>query len=68
MQPRISDNLPTMAGRKNKKVDFHYIGRRRYAAPSEGYSTWHKVTQNQIIDAAFNLDYEDKVLQEKRKI
>ena len=68
MQPRLADHLPAMAGRKNKRVDFHYIGRRRYASPSEGYSTWHKVTQNQIVEAAYSLDYVDQVLQEKRKI
>ena len=68
MQPRLGDNLPTMAGRKNKKVDFHYIGRRRYASPSEGFSSWHKVTQNQIIEDAFNMDYVDGVLAEKRKL
>lgn len=68
MQPRIEDNLPTMAGRKNKKVDFHYIGRRRYASPSEGYSSWHKVTQNQIVENAFNLNYVDGVLTKKRKL
>ncbi len=68
MQPRLADNLPPMAGRKTKKVDFHYIGRRRYAAPAEGFSTWHKVTQNQIVEQAFDLDYVDQVLQEKRKV
>ncbi|MEM8859040.1 MAG: 2-oxoglutarate dehydrogenase E1 component [Chloroflexota bacterium] len=68
MQPRLADNLPKMAGRKSKRVDFHYIGRRRYASPAEGFSTWHKFTQALIIEDAFNLDYVDDVLEEKRKI
>ncbi|MFK7803480.1 MAG: 2-oxoglutarate dehydrogenase E1 component [Anaerolineae bacterium] len=68
MQPRLADNLPTLAGRKSKKVDFHYIGRRRYASPSEGFSSWHKLTQEKIIADAFDLDYVDGVLAEKRKI
>ena len=66
MQPRLGDILPVRRGAKTKKVDFDYIGRRRFASPAEGYSTWHKVTQAQIIADAFDLNYRDKVLEAKR--
>ncbi|MEM7801388.1 MAG: thiamine pyrophosphate-dependent enzyme, partial [Chloroflexota bacterium] len=66
MQPRLEDILPIKRGTKTKPVDFKYIGRRRFASPAEGYSTWHKLTQSQIIEDAFNLKYVDVVLEAKR--
>ncbi len=67
MQPRISDILPIKRDTKRTPVDFKYIGRPRYASPAEGYSVWHKTAQAQLIKNAFDMSYEDRVLQEKRK-
>ena len=66
MQPRLADILPIKRGTKSKQVDFKYIGRRRYASPAEGYSTWHKINQAQIVNDVFDLSYTDKVLRAKR--
>jgi 2-oxoglutarate dehydrogenase E1 component len=66
LQPRISDILPLKKGSKTKTVPLHYIGRRRYASPAEGSMSYHKINQDRIVASAFDLEYIDEELAEKR--
>ncbi len=66
MEPRIGDILPLKKGMKSRRVDFLYIGRRRYASPAEGSSSFHKINQDRIVSSAFDLTYIDEELAAKQ--
>lgn len=66
MQPRLNDILPLKKGSKTKVVPLNYIGRRRYASPAEGSMNFHKIKQDRIVAGAFDLNYVDSELIEKK--
>ena len=66
MQPRIGDILPYKDDAEAERVDFHYIGRQRYASPAEGSTNWHKVNQEKLVREAFTKAYVDEELRLKR--